>query len=165
MVESLADILAECVSSSSWTDTPSTPVVWVTPQQVTHRAFVWHFLNAVEGSNVVKGVNTGRQTAMETEDLILDQCSKWEIIEQVGKVFPDIGVTVFAQTLVVESIHLGDLARFVIASEDGNALGVTDFESDEKGDSLDGEVSTVDIVAYKIREYDSRESDIGMTYP
>lgn len=36
----------------------------------------------------------------------------------------------------------------MVAAEDGDALRVADFESDEEGHGFDGEVATVDIVAY-----------------
>ena len=85
---------------------------------------------------------------MKTEDLVLDQCGEGEVVEEVGEKLPDVGIAVFAQTLVVEAVHLCDLTRLVVASEDGDALRVADFESDEEGDSLDGEVSTIDVVAW-----------------
>jgi len=59
VVKGLADILAESVTSSSWAYSPSTSVVWVTPQQVAHWSFMWHLLDTVERSNVVKGIDAG----------------------------------------------------------------------------------------------------------
>lgn len=67
---------------------------------------------------------------METEDLILDERSKGEVVKEVGKVFPDIGIAVFSQTFVVKPIHLCDLARLMVSSEDGDALGVANLEAD-----------------------------------
>ena len=70
---------------------------------------------------------------METEDLVVDQRRQRQVVEQVGEVFPHVGVAVFAQAFVVEAVDLGDLAGFVVAAEDGDALGVADFEGDEEG--------------------------------
>ena len=39
-----------------------------------------------------------------------------EVVEQVGEVFPHVGISIFPEALIVESIHLCDLSRFVIAS-------------------------------------------------
>jgi hypothetical protein len=50
---------------------------------------------------------------------------------------PDVRVAVLAEAFVVESVDLSDLAGFVVSSEDGNALRVADFESNEECDGLD----------------------------
>jgi hypothetical protein len=44
---------------------------------------------------------------------------------------------------------LGDLSRFVIATEDGDALWVSNLEGDEKRDRLDRVVAAVDVVTCK----------------
>lgn len=84
---------------------------------------------------------------MQTEDLVLDESGEGEEVEEVGEVLPDVGVAVLAETLVVEAVDLRDLARLVVAAEDGDALGVADLEGDEQGNCLDGVVATVDVVA------------------
>lgn len=47
---------------------------------------------------------------MQTEDLVVDKGGKGQIVEKIGKVFPDIRVPVFSETFVVESIDLCYLA-------------------------------------------------------
>ena len=37
----------------------------------------------------------------------------------------------------------------MIASENGDSLRVTDFQSNEEGNSLDGIVASVDVVSYE----------------
>jgi len=63
--------------------------------------------------------------------LIFDEGSEREEVEEVGEVFPDVGIAVLAQALVVETVDLGNLAGLVVTAEDGDALWVTDFEGDE----------------------------------
>jgi hypothetical protein len=85
---------------------------------------------------------------MQAEDLVFDEGGEGEEVEEVGEIFPDVCVSILSEAFVVETVNLSDLARFVVATEDGDALGVADFESDEEGDGLDGEVSTVNIVTW-----------------
>lgn len=83
---------------------------------------------------------------MEAEDLVFDEGGEREEIEKVGEVLPHIGVAIFAQALVVEAVDLCDLAGFVVTAEDGDALRITNFEGDEQGHGLDGEVTTINVV-------------------
>jgi len=85
---------------------------------------------------------------MKTKDLVLDERCEREVVKEIGEVLPDAGVTVFAEALIVEAVDLRDLTRLVVSTEDGDALGITDFEGDKEGDCLDGEVPTVDVITY-----------------
>ena len=51
--------------------------------------------------------------------LLLNKRSQRKVIEQVGESFPHIRVAVFTEALVVEAIHLRDLATLVIACVQG----------------------------------------------
>lgn len=114
-----------------------------------------NFLNAIEGTNVVESVDRGTQTAVKAENLVLDKGGEGEVIEEVGEVFPDIGVAVFAQALVVKTVDLCDLAGFVISSENGDTLGVTDLKTDKESDRLHRVVTTVDVVTWSGSVYSS----------
>lgn len=39
-----------------------------------------------------------------TTNLTLNKSSKWKIIEQVGEIFPDIGISILSQTFIIETI-------------------------------------------------------------
>ena len=159
MVKSLRYILPERVARPSRRDPPATPVVGIAPQQVAHRPLVRHLLDPVQGPDVVQSVDAGGQAAVQAEDLVVDEGGEGEVVEEIGEVFPDVGVAVLAQALVVEAVHLRDLARFVVAPQNRDALGVADFERDEEGDGLDGVVASVDVVA--LRKVSVGIEDVG----
>ena len=96
-----------------------------------------NFLDAVESSDIIEGIDAWRETSVETEDLVVDKGCEGEIVKEVGEVLPYVGVAVFSKTFIVEPIHLSNLARLVIATEDGDALGVSDLKSNEESDGFD----------------------------
>ena len=110
---------------------------------------MWHFLDAVDAADVVECVDARGQTAVQAEDLVLDERSQGKVVEQVCKVLPDIRVSVFAQAFVVEAIDLCDLARFVVAAQDGDPVAIAHLERHEQGDCLDRVVATIDVVAHE----------------
>jgi len=109
---------------------------------------VGDLLDAVKGADVVERVDAGREAAVQTEDLVVDEGGEWEVVEEVSEIFPHVGVSVLAQALVVEAVDLRDLPGLVVSSEDGDALGVSDLEGDEEGDRLDRVVASVNVVAW-----------------
>ena len=147
VIERFADILSKRVSRSSRRYPPTTSVVWVGPQQIAHGSFMRHFLDTVETANVVESIDRWGETAVQTEDLIVDQSGEWQVVEEVGEVFPDVGVAVFAEAFVVEAVDLGDLAGFVVTAEDGDSRWVADLEGHEQGYCFYGVVASVYVVA------------------
>lgn len=87
---------------------------------------------------------------MQAEDLIIDQRSEGEVVKQVGKVLPDVGVSVFTEALVVKTVYLSDLAGLVVSTEDGYALGVSNLERDQQGDRLDRVITSINIIAFTV---------------
>ena len=105
-----------------------------------------HLLDPVQGPDVIQGVDARGQATVKAEDLVLDESGQGEKVKEVCEVLPHVGIAIFPKTLIVETVDLGDLSRFVVSSEDSDALGVSDFESDEKSDGFDRVVATVDII-------------------
>lgn len=103
--EFLHYLRSECVSCSSWAERELVPLsVWIRPYQVRHGPFVRDLAKAVYDLDLVYAVNAGRETAVYTEDLVVDDARQGEIVEHVRKVVPDGWVTVLAAALCVEAI-------------------------------------------------------------
>ena len=86
---------------------------------------------------------------METENISIDYSGKRKVIEKRGKVLPDVGISIFSKALIVESVDLSNLLRLVVASENGDSIGVSNLESNKECDRLDGVVSSIDIVTHE----------------
>lgn len=86
---------------------------------------------------------------MQTEYFAFNNSSEREQVEKVSEVFPNIGVPVFPETLVVESVDLSDLSALVVASEDGHSVLESDFETHEQSDCLHRVVASVHIVSHE----------------
>jgi hypothetical protein len=110
---------------------------------------VGHFLNSVELLNLVQAVKAGRETSMKTKDLVFNNCGQRQQVEQVGKVFPDIGVSVLPQALVIKTINLSDLPGFVISSQNGNSVGESNFKRNQKSHCFHRIVPSVYIVSHE----------------
>ena len=61
-------------------------------------------LDAVKLADLIQSVDTGRETTVKAEDLVLDDSGQREVIEELSELFPDIGVTILSQTLIIESV-------------------------------------------------------------
>ena len=96
VVECLADVLAKSIPGATRAYTPTAAVVRVAPEEITHGPFVGNFLDPVQAADVVEGVDARGQAAVQTEDLVVDQRGQGQVVEQVGEVFPHVGVAVFA---------------------------------------------------------------------
>lgn len=51
-----------------------------------------------------------------------------QVVKQVGKVLPHIRVAVLAKTLVIEPVHLSDLSRLMVPSQDGHSARIANLQ-------------------------------------
>ncbi len=98
---------------------------------------MWHFLDTVKSSDVVKCVYAWRETSVEAEDLVVDKGSEGKVVEKICEILPYVRVAILSKTFVIKAVDLGDLARFVISTENRDALRITDFEGNEESNGFD----------------------------
>jgi hypothetical protein len=114
--------LSESPACASGTDIETESFIGVAPQKVTNGTFMWDFLESIELSDVIEGGKRRGESAVSTKNLPFDYCGKWEIVKKIGEHFPDIVIFVFSNTLIIESIALGNGARLMITSQNGNSV-------------------------------------------
>jgi len=65
---------------------------------------VGSLLDAVQLTDLVEGVDTGGESTVEAEDLVLDDGGEGQVVEQLSELFPHVGVAVLSQALIVEAV-------------------------------------------------------------
>lgn len=83
------------------------------------------FLRTGNDADLVEGPDLGGKAAMDAEHSAVDDGGEGEEIEDLTAGFPDGGVAVLLLALLIETIHLCDLARFVVAADEGDLVGVS----------------------------------------
>ena len=104
MIELFRNILAECVAGTSGGDTPTETIVGVRPNEIAHGTLLRNFLHSVGSSNLVKTVYAWGQTTVQAEDLVFNDSSEGEVIEEFSENFPNIGISVLSHAFIVKSI-------------------------------------------------------------
>ena len=79
------------------------------------------FLDSLNVFYVVDRLNSGGETCMHTEQIIVYDGTYREVIEKICYILPHIGIAVLTLAFGVEAIHLSDLAGLVIASQQSYA--------------------------------------------
>ena len=86
---------------------------------------------------------------MDAEDLALDDGTDTKVVEDLAAVLPGVDIAVLAHGLFVETVDRGDAACLVIASKKRDAVGVLEFEAEEKLEGFHTVVTTIDEVTHK----------------
>ena len=133
----LADhVASEEISGTSRRDSPALGVLGVGPEQVAHGAVVGNLLLPVDGPDLVQGLDTGAEAAVDTEDLAVNDGREGEIVEDLRAISPDCDTAVLPQTLVVEAVDLSDLSALVVPSDQVNTVRVANLQSQQQQEGL-----------------------------
>ena len=73
---------------------------------------------------------------MHTENFIVDDGCKCQVIEDVRAIAPNIYTAVFSEAFIVEAINLSNLSALVISSDQSNTLWVTHLKGQQKEEGL-----------------------------
>ena len=121
----------------------------IRPQQIGVKTLVRHLLETVDAVDVVHGADERGDASMHTHDLVVDQSRNAQAIKHVDEVLPRVRASVLLHALVVETVHLRDLASLVVATEQRDAVGVARLQREEQLDTLDAEVTAIHVVTHE----------------
>ena len=86
---------------------------------------------------------------MQAEDFVFHNSSEGKEVEQVGVLLPHVGAAVLSHALIIKTIHLCDLPRFMISTKNSNAIRPSELECNQQTHAFHGIVTSVNIVAHK----------------
>ena len=74
-------------------------------------------------------------SSLQVSHLSVYQGSERQVVKQICEVLPNIGVAILPETFVVEAVHLCDLSRLMVSTQDGDSLLKTHLVGWGKKDS------------------------------
>jgi len=86
---------------------------------------------------------------VNAENFSFDNSSDTKIIEDFCAVFPRVGISVFSNGLIVETVHSGDLSSLVVSSQKGDVSWVLQLQAQEKLECLNRVEPSVDKVSHE----------------
>jgi len=92
--------------------------------------------SSFEQSDLVKSFNVWGKTSVDTENFAFDLRTDAKVVENFAAVFPGIQVAVLANNFVVEAVCLGDSTGLMIASKQGDASWILQFQAHQELEGL-----------------------------
>ena len=115
------DISPEQTPGTPKGESPSINLIGIAPHQITHGSILGNFLLPVDNAYLIQCVDAWTESPVHGEYLI----------EYFRAVSPEVDAPKFPQTFVVEAVYLCDFSAFVIASDEDDAIGISDFSCEE----------------------------------
>ena len=77
---------------------------------------------------LIKGINSGRQATVHAENLVINDGRQTEIVEDFRAVSPNVDGAILLEALIIETVHLSDLAGFVVSADQGNPVRISHLQ-------------------------------------
>lgn len=87
---------------------------------------------------------------MHTEYLVVDDHAEGQKVKHVRKMMPHVGITIFPRALCIKSIWLCDASWFMITTNKMNAMRVSQFQTNKKGNRFDTEQASINVITWYI---------------
>lgn len=128
---------------------PGFDVLGIRPHQVAEGTLVRNLHSSFNQADLIKRLDIGRETTVDTEDFTFDNGTNTEVVENFGAVFPWVRVTILSDSLIIETVNGSDLSGLVVTSEQGDGAGVLQLEAHEKLESFNGVVASINEVTHE----------------
>jgi hypothetical protein len=124
MVELGRNLVPEKPACATGRNRPRLDILRVTPDQVAEGTLVRDLLGTSHNADLVDRADFWAQTTVNAENFTVNDSGEDEEIENLATRFPNRRVSVLLLALLVETVDLGDLAGFVVASDEGDLVRV-----------------------------------------
>jgi len=130
VVEFRSDLGAEEPSSTSRGECPGVNLLRIRPHQVAERSFMWNLHSSFKEADLIESLDIGRKTTVDAKDFTLHNGANTQVVKNFAAVLPWVGISVFADSLVVESVHRCDLSCLVVSAEKSDVARPLQFEAE-----------------------------------
>ena len=97
------------LTCTSRANSPGFYVFWIRPYEVAECAFMRDLLRSGDHADLVERSYLRAQATVHAENFAINYSSQSHKIEDLAAGFPDRGVAVLLDTLIIEAVHLGNL--------------------------------------------------------
>lgn len=127
--------------------TPARDVlVRIGPEKIAEETLVGHVGRSHDASDLLHGLQVGREAAVAAEDLLVDDGCHGQAVKAVGERLPQLDV-VASFALVVEAVDAVDRCALVVAAQQEKVLGEFDLVGEQETDGLERLLAAVHVVA------------------
>ena len=84
-------------------------------------------LSSSDDTYLVESTYLRTQTTVDAEHFTVNDSTEDQEVEYLATSFPYRGITIFLLAFFIKSVDLRDLARFVVATDEGHAIRVSNW--------------------------------------
>mmetsp|Transcript_42786 Transcript_42786/g.110333 ORF Transcript_42786/g.110333 Transcript_42786/m.110333 type:complete len:228 (+) Transcript_42786:1145-1828(+) len=149
VVELFSYLRAEQPPCTTWRYSPRLNVFWVRPHQIAEWPFVRDLLLSLDEAHLINCLDIRGQATVHAQHSLIHHRGDREIVKHFRAVLPSVRVSVLPHALIVKAIHLSNLPRFVVASDQSDLVWVPGFQQHEVGKRLQAVVTPVHKVTHE----------------
>lgn len=147
VAEVVGDLRPEHPAGSPGVDGPVLDVFGIRPHQVAEGALVRDLNLPIDGTDLVDGLDLGAEAAVDAEDLVVDDGSQGQVVEDFSAIFPRIRVAILAVDLIVKAVDRRDLPGLVVPPQQCDPVGVLHLQAQQQLERLDRVVPPIDEIS------------------